>query len=210
MVHERQLSPRLKQIVRCIQDAVDDGQRTPAVRDICAHLKVSSPGTVHDHLAALEKAGWIKRGRGQARSIRLLRRLNPRPFPGQTAVPLLGRVAAGHAVGAVEDPGGHIRIDKSLLGGTRGGSLFAVQVTGDSMTGRGIRAGDIAVAEAAVSPLVGDVVVALIDQESTLKTMAEGPEGFFLKAENPRYPDLVPVAEMDIQGVVRVLIRKME
>jgi repressor LexA len=131
------------------------------------------------------------------------------PSRGLVAVPLLGRIAAGHAVGTVEDAGGHIRIDESLLGGTRGGSLFAVLVTGDSMSGRGIYEGDIAVAEADVPPRVGDVVVALIDRESALKTMVQGPEGFFLKAENPRYPDLVPATELTIQGVVRVLIRRL-
>jgi repressor LexA len=66
------------------------------------------------------------------------------------------------------------------------------------------------VAEADTPPRAGDVVVALVDRESTLKTMAQGPDGFFLKAENPRYRDLVPVTEMAIQGVVRVLIRKVE
>jgi repressor LexA len=209
MSNPRQLSPRQKDVLEYIQAETDERQRPPTVRGICAHLKVTSPGTVHDHLAALEKAGWIERGHGQARSIRLLRRLNPRPSVSQIAVPLLGRIAAGRAVDAAADPDGHIGIDKSLLGGTRGGSLFAVRVAGDSMTGRGICEGDIAVAEADAPPRAGDVVVALIDQESTLKTMAQGPDGFFLKAENPRYPDLVPVTEMAIQGVVRVLIRRL-
>jgi repressor LexA len=112
-------------------------------------------------------------------------------------------------VAAIETSEGHIGIDRSLLAGLRGGSLFALRVAGDSMTGRGICEGDIAVAEADAPPRAGDVVVALIDQESTLKTMAQGPAGFFLKAENPRYPDLAPVTEMAIQGVVRVIIRRM-
>ena len=209
MNEPRQLSPRQQEVLEYIQDTTDENQRPPTVREICEYLDVSSPGTIHDHLAALEKAGWIERGGGQARSIRLLRRLNPMPSRGQVAVPLLGRIAAGRAVAAVEDPGGHIGIDKSLLGGTHGGSLFAVEVAGESMSGRGVYEGDIAVAEAGVPPRVGDIVVALIDQENTLKTMAQGPEGFFLRAENSRYPDLVPVTELAIQGVVRLLIRKL-
>jgi repressor LexA len=205
----RQLTPRRKEILKYIQAETDAHQRPPTVREICAHLNVSSPGTVHDHLAALERSGWIERGRGQARSVRLLKRLAPMPSPDQIAVPLLGKIAAGRAVDAEEDPGGYMKIDKSLLGGTRGGSLFAVHVTGDSMTGRGICEGDIAVAEADVPPRVGDIVVALIDQESALKTMVQGAKGVFLKAENPRYPNLVPATEMVIQGVVRVLIRRL-
>jgi repressor LexA len=80
---------------------------------------------------------------------------------------------------------------------------------GDSMTGRGIHAGDIAVAEADAVANVGDVVVALIDRESTLKSLAKGATGFFLKSENPDYPDLFPATQMRIQGVVRTLIRKV-
>ena len=77
------------------------------------------------------------------------------------------------------------------------------------MTGRGIHEGDIVVAEADVKPPIGAVVVALIDQESTLKTLANSDDGICLKAENPKYPDLVPVTQMVIQGVVRTLIRKV-
>ena len=209
MSDQRQLTPRQKEVLEYIQDETDARQRPPTVREIGAYLAVSSPGTINDHLAALENGRWIERGRGKARSIRLLKRLDRIPSPGHVAVRLLGRIAAGHAVDAAEDTGEHIGIDKSLLRGTRGGPLFAVRVTGDSMMGRGICEGDIAVAEADVSPRVGDVVVALIDQKSTLKTMTKGPRGFFLKAENHRYPDLVPVTEMVIQGVVRVLVRSL-
>ncbi len=77
------------------------------------------------------------------------------------------------------------------------------------MTGRGICEDDIAIADADTEPTDGDVVVALIDSESTLKTLAQGPDGSFLKAENSRYPDLFPVAELTIQGVVCALIRKV-
>jgi repressor LexA len=210
MSEPRELSPRQQEVLEYIQEATDEDRRPPTVREMCGRLKVSSPGTVHDHLAAIEKAGWIERSRGQARSIRLLRRLNPKPVSEQVVVPLLGRIAAGHAVAVVESSEGHIGVDRSLLAGVRGGALFALRVAGDSMTGRGICEGDIAVAEADTPPRAGDVVVALVDRESTLKTMAQGPDGFFLKAENPRYRDLVPVTEMAIQGVVRVLIRKVE
>ncbi len=97
-----------------------------------------------------------------------------------------------------------------MLGAAARGRLFALHVTGDSMAGRGIYAGDIVVADADAPPRIGDIVVALIDQESTIKTLAQGKEGKYLKAENPRYPDLAPVIEMDIQGVVRTLIRKVD
>lgn len=100
-------------------------------------------------------------------------------------------------------------MDKAILGQTSRGRLFAVCVTGDSMTGCGIYDGDIAVAAADLPPRIGDVVVALIDQENTLKILAKGSNGMFLKAANPRYPDLFPATQLTIQGVVCALMRKV-
>ncbi len=77
------------------------------------------------------------------------------------------------------------------------------------MTGRGINDGDIAVAAADTPARIGDVVVALVDRESTLKSLAKGSHGVFLKSENPRYPDLFPVTQLTIQGVVHTIIRKV-
>ncbi len=77
------------------------------------------------------------------------------------------------------------------------------------MRGRGIHAGDWVVADADAAPREGDVVVALIDTENTLKTLALKKGGYFLKAENPDFPDLMPLGEMRIQGVVRVVLRRM-
>lgn len=77
------------------------------------------------------------------------------------------------------------------------------------MQGRGIFDGDIAVAEAGVAARDGDVVVALIDQRSTLKTLASKGGRHHLRAENPRYPDLIPCSDLAIQGVVRTVIRRM-
>ena len=77
------------------------------------------------------------------------------------------------------------------------------------MIGCGIHEGDIAIAVADAEPTAGDVVVALIDNESTLKTLARGPHGSYLKAENARYPNLFPATQLSIQGVVRAVVRKM-
>ena len=96
-----------------------------------------------------------------------------------------------------------------MIGCPAGHRLFALQVTGDSMKGRGIHDGDWVVADTDASPHEGDVVVALIDGENTLKTLAMKKNRYFLKAENPNFPDLIPLGEMVIQGVVRVVLRRM-
>ena len=85
---------------------------------------------------------------------------------------------------------------------------FALRVTGDSMMGRHILAGDVVVLEHGPEPHNGQVVAALIDGESTLKTFVLKGGKPYLRAENPKYPDLIPAQELMIQGVLKALIRK--
>jgi repressor LexA len=85
---------------------------------------------------------------------------------------------------------------------------FALRVSGDSMMGKHIVNGDVVVIEHGKEPRSGDVVAALIDGQSTLKTFVVQRGRAFLRAENPKYPDLIPAAELVIQGVIVALIRK--
>ena len=87
-------------------------------------------------------------------------------------------------------------------------NAFALRVAGDSMIGRHIVDGDIVVLEHGPEPRPGDVVAALIDGESTLKTFLRRNGKPYLKAENEKYPDLLPAQELMIQGVFKALIRK--
>lgn len=181
---------------------------SPTYREIAAAFGFRSPKAAVDHVEALARKGYLRVHRRRSRGIEVL----VRPADtgeGTIIVPLLGRIAAGRPTETVGERAESIHVDKTVLGTVPRGRLFALRVEGDSMTGRGIYEGDIAVAEANAETHSGDVVVALIDRESTLKTLAQGPDGGFLKAENQRYPDLLPVTEMTIQGVVRALIRKV-
>ena len=85
---------------------------------------------------------------------------------------------------------------------------FALEVKGDSMTGKLIAPGDTVIVEPSLDPKPGDVVAALIDGESTLKTFIKHRGKACLRAENPRYTDLIPAQELVIQGVMVALIRK--
>ena len=87
-------------------------------------------------------------------------------------------------------------------------NTFALRVTGDSMIGRHILDGDVVVLEHGPEPRNGQIVAALIDRESTLKTYVVKGGKPYLKAENPKYPNLIPAQELVIQGVVKALIRK--
>ena len=202
------MTERQRCVLDFIRHAVAVRGGAPTYREIAAEFGFHSTKAAVDHVAALVRRGYLRVHRGRSRGIEVL--VSPAEQEEDTvAVPLLGRIAAGRASEEAETWAGRVRVDKALLGTASRRRLFALQVTGDSMIGRGIHEGDIAVAEADAAPHTGDVVVALIDQESTLKSLAYGANGNFLKSENPCYPDLFPVDQMTIQGVVRALIRKV-
>ena len=125
-------------------------------------------------------------------------------------VPILGRIQAGDPNEEHEGNQGSLAIDKSILGFARGHRLFLLQVRGDSMIGRGVFDGDLVVADEDCPPREGSMVVALIDGQSTLKTLAIERGAFFLKPENPDFVDMIPVNEMSIQGVVRLILRQVK
>jgi repressor LexA len=123
-------------------------------------------------------------------------------------IPLFGSIPAGLAQNREQEAGGCISVDVQSIGFTPTRNTFALRVTGDSMIGRHICDGDIVVLEHGPEPRSGQIVAALIDRKSTLKTFVLKNGKPFLRAENPRYPDLVPSDDLMIQGVFRSLIRK--
>lgn len=180
----------------------------PTYREIASEFGWKSPKAAVDHVNRLTKKGYLRVHPRRSRGIEVLDAQGSRE-EAMVSVPVRGSVPAGRATEKTEEWAGRVFVDKAVLGKASLGRLFAVRVTGDSMNGRGIYEGDIAVAEMEAEARNGDIVVALIDNENTLKTLAQGPRGKFLRAENPHYPDLFPANEMVIQGVVRTLIRKL-
>ena len=144
---------------------------------------------------------------GQARSLRIttplqaLRRL-------VVDIPLLGSIPAGFADDRKQEAKGCVSIDIETLGIKPTPRTFALEVRGESMIGKCILDGDLVVLEHGMTPRSGDVVAALIDNESTLKTFQLNRGKPFLRAENPKFPDLIPAQELVIQGVMVALIRK--
>jgi repressor LexA len=171
----------------------------PTYREICVHLGYKSPKAAADLVDALEKKGCLTRERRSSRGIRLVQK--------SFGVPVLGRIAAGLPRETSSVPEHRLVLDPAFCGIKDGTKAFALRVTGDSMVGRQIFEGDIVVLEHQAVPQNGDIVAALIDNESTLKTFARENGKVWLHAENPRYPDLTPVVDLQIQGVGRALIR---
>jgi repressor LexA len=123
-------------------------------------------------------------------------------------IPLYGSIPAGLARQREQEAGGCVSVDIQSVGFKPTRNTFALRVSGDSMIGRHILDGDIVVLEHGAEPRQGDIVAALIDGESTLKTFFQKNGKPYLKAENPKYPDLMPAQELMIQGVFKALIRR--
>ena len=180
----------------------------PTHREIAKELGFESTRGAADHLSALERKGYITREYGKARSIQLV-------HPPQTTatdtyqIPLFGSIPAGRPDERWEGNEGSIPLSSKSLGYKPRNTTYALRVTGDSMEAKHILDGDIVIVEHGIEPKSGDVVAALIDRESTLKTFVKIGEESWLQAENPAYPDLLPVEELYVQGVAQAVIRSL-
>src|SRR5262249_4834124 len=123
-------------------------------------------------------------------------------------IPVLGSIPAGFADNRQQDAVGCISVDGEAIGIKPTARTFALEVRGDSMIGKPILPVDLVVVEHVLTPKSGDVLAALIDGESTLKTFNIQRGKPVLQAENPKYRDQIPAGELVIQGVMVALIRK--
>ncbi|MFM8789300.1 MAG: LexA family protein, partial [Chthoniobacterales bacterium] len=145
----------------------------------------------------------LQRGRGAARSLKVTGD-HRREVAG---IPIYGDIPAGFPDTREQRPDGCVYADLGSLDIRRTARTFAVRVRGDSMTGAHILEGDLVVLELR-EPNHGNIVAALIDGETTLKRYLVRNRRPFLRAENPKYPDLIPAHELVIQGVMMALFRK--
>lgn len=194
-----ELTPAQQSVFRFIEERSDSGDPPPTYREICERFGYRSPKAASDHVAALERKGVVSRVKGSSRGLRLVRRI--------AGIPVLGRIAAGHSREAFVETEERLPLDPAAYGIRRPAQAFALRVTGDSMIGRQIFDGDIVLLEHDVTPQQEDIVAALIDHESTLKTFVRKGSKVWLRAENPHYPDLIPALDLEIQGVARAIIR---
>lgn len=196
------------EILRFLYDYKRKEGNSPTYREIAERFGFKSVRSALDHVGALEKKGYLRRHGGRARGIELLFS-DGYTAKGAVSVPFLGSVPAGSPEEKTEYDHGAINVDPELLGASAGHRLFALKVDGDSMDGRGIHEGDWIVVDADVTAGEGDMVVALIDGQNTLKTLVKSGVSLYLKAENPSHPDWIPMADLSIQGVVKTVLRRI-
>ncbi len=189
---------RRERIYRYIVERIEAGS-APSVREICQALSIKSTSTVHSDLKAMADKGQILLTEGLNRAIRL-------PGRSSVSVPLVGTVAAGLPILAVENIESYLPVSSSL---SRGRELFALRVQGESMKDAAILPGDLVVVEKGTTAHNGQIVVAMVEDEATVKRYYKENGHFRLQAENDAFPPLI-LDEVELLGRVISIIRYLD
>jgi repressor LexA len=202
------LTKRQAAILRFFEIEGNAGRPCPTHQEVATRFGFASTYAAACHIKALVKKGALIAEEGKARSLRLASRVMGGERPFLAEIPIFGSIPAGFADAREQEAEGCVVVDVSTIGFKPTRNTFALRAAGDSMIGRHICDGDIVLLEHGPEPRNGEIVAALIDRKTTLKTFVQQGRKRFLKAENPRYPDLIPSEELVIQGVFKGLIRK--
>jgi repressor LexA len=205
---------RQKQVLDYIADHISSNGYPPTLREISGQFGLSGPRAAVKHLEALQRKGHIRRSRGSSRGIEVL---SQRSDTGSSLnagtgssrrIPVLGTVPAGPLDLAVEDAESELVLDPSLADE----DTFLLRVKGDSMTGDHILPGDMVLVKRQVSAMEGDLVIALIGEEATLKRFSRNGQDITLLPSNPDHKPVIvdgTTEEIKIIGKVKALIRKI-
>ena len=204
------LTRRQKEVLDFIWKFEQENGYSPSYHEIANGLQLASLATIHKHISALQRKGYLKRGINQSRSLELspkyLDTVDRQPARPTYAMPLAGRIAAGSPVEAFAQSD-----SLSFSDFLEDNETYALEVRGDSMIEDHIMSGDFVLVARAGQPKDGDVVVALVDgAESTLKRFYKEPgETVRLQPANSSMkPIIVPAASVEIQGRVLAVLRK--
>ena len=208
---DRNITPRQREILDCIEAHMSEHGYPPSVREIGAHVGLTSPSTVHAHLAKLQDAGYLQRDATKPRAMEV--RYDPNSGAAMDRrpvrhVPLVGDVAAGTDVLAQENVEELYPVPSDLTGE---GDLFMLRVRGESMIDAGILDGDLVVARAQPSADNGDIVVAGIPgEEATVKTFTAKDGQVTLLPANPALDPMVfSPDDVSVYGRVVTVMRRV-
>lgn len=185
---------REEEILEYIAKTIFSRGYSPSVRDIKTALGIKSTSTVHTYLQRLSEKGYLSKEDGKSRTIRLGAAYTPPSMPGR--IPILGRVTAGQPILATENYEGYVSFPQEGRA-----ELFALRVAGESMIEAGILDGDLVVVEKQSTADNGDIVVALLGDEATVKTFYKENGRFRLQPENKTMAPIV-VDQVEILGRV--------
>jgi repressor LexA len=198
MNEEDALTESQEKVLRCVQQYFNENHRPPTVREVMKHFGWSSPQSARKHLLALEEKGYLSREDHTARGLKLSEDSSV-----GVAIPVLGRVAAGAPLLAEENREGTLVVDPEMVRGRR--TLFALHVKGDSMVDAHILPGDKVIVAQTTHADPGDVVVALLDGEATVKTFRKSGTRVFLDPANAKYKPIPVEEDRDFRILGRVV-----
>ncbi|MBF0485424.1 MAG: transcriptional repressor LexA [Candidatus Omnitrophica bacterium] len=191
------LTEKQKQVLKFIYECIRRHQSAPTIREIGEKFGFSSTGTVRDHLKALVNKGYIRMQEGKSRAIELVKEA-------LFQVPVLGRVQAGMPVYAAEDLVGYLNLEAFVFPEP---DVFALRVRGLSMRDAGIMEGDFVLIRKQDHAQAGDIVVALIGEEATVKRLVKRGSEYFLDPANPDFKPIPMTPEASIIGKVLQVVR---
>lgn len=212
----KKLTKRQKMVLDFVMKTIKEQGYPPTLREIGNHMGIRSTNGVNDHLKALERKGYLRKGNLRARALTPImgdEDVFTEPIHSNDqvkSVPLLGRVAAGVPIPRIEDSGPSLQIDKDLVGAHD--EVFALRVTGDSMIEDGIHEGDYLFVRRQSEANNGDIVVAVVDDEVTVKRFYHEETRIRLQPANSQMkPIYIPLSEwrdVEIIGITNGLFRK--
>jgi repressor LexA len=202
----QRLTLRQQEIYDYLARHLEEHGYPPTLREICAEFGMKSTRAASDHLLALERKGFIARTRDRSRGIELMR---SRPSAAGQSVPLVGRIAAGEPLLAVENVTDRITLDPALL---RGEGNFLLEVQGESMIEEHICPGDYIVVRPQEQAANGDIVVAMIEDEATVKRFEKKADRVRLLPANQtmRPIQIKDPKDLKIIGKVVGLVRRLQ
>jgi repressor LexA len=195
---EQKLTKRQQEIFAYIKRYAAKHGYPPTVRDIGGAIGLTSPSTVHAHLANLEKAGLLRRDPTKPRAIELLAS-TARRVPRPRGLPLVGQVAAGQPVLAEENIEEYLEVPD--LAGAEDGD-FLLRIRGESMKDAGILEGDVVIVQRQDAASDGQIVVAMVEDEATVKRFFREADHVRLQPENAA---MEPIREKDVRILGRVI-----
>ena len=197
------ITPKQQEILDYIKNEILNRGFPPAVREICEAVNLKSTSSVHSHLEALEKNGYIRRDATKPRAIEIIDDNFNLVRREVVNVPIIGTVAAGQPLLAVENIEGYFPIPAEFMPNSQS---FLLKVKGESMINAGILDGDLVIVEKTPFARNGEIVIVLIDDEATCKTFYKENGHYRLQPENDTYEPII-VDECEILGKVVAVMR---
>lgn len=195
----KSLTENQRKVLDFIVFRSERGEALPSLREIGDHFGHASSRAAADVIVALKRKRYLADDLESSRSYRLTDKA--------LGIPVLGEIPAGFSTEAVESVESLLPVNSRTFGIADRWEAFFLRVHGNSMIGRHIFDGDLVLVEKSERPKNGDIVAALIDNESTLKTLITEGGRPWLRSENPDSPALTPAWDLEIQGVARGVIR---